>query len=351
MFSVSRRRPGRGTRSPWVGAAAITPVAIAYAVVLAVVPTDAMYTFAMAGAVPILLAAWAYGITGAIVGTTLIAAVDLAVVVGVRGVPLAVAAGAGAPVGLTLTLIVGVLVGKLRAVSGTLQRERRLLLRTMEATIHTLAYQAELRDFSTGQHLDRTARYVQILATELARDPEYRRYITREYITDLVRAAPLHDIGKVGIPDAVLVKPGKLSDSEFAIMKEHCDLGVRVLVRAQQRIGFESFLTIAIQIAGAHHEKWNGAGYPRGGSGSDIPLSGRIMAVADVYDAMRTERVYKPGFPHEQVVGRIVMERGAHFDPDIVDAFISAEHRFALVAEAMGDPVDDAADLEELAGA
>ena len=239
-------------------------------------------------------------------------------------------------------MLVALLVGRLRAVTLRLHRERRQLLQMQDVTISALAYQAELRDFATGQHLERTSRYVELVANELAKLPRYRGYLTRRYVRDLVRAAPLHEIGKVGVPDAVLLKPGKLSAAEFAVMQEHCELGSRVLTRAQERLEFESFLAIAIQITSAHHERWDGSGYPSQRLGHDIPISARIMAVADAYDAMSTERVYKPAMPQEQVIGRIMLERGAHFDPDVVDCFIQVAERFGELAESMADPVENA---------
>jgi HD-GYP domain-containing protein (c-di-GMP phosphodiesterase class II) len=321
-----------------------------YSAVAGLVPRESLFQAMILAAVPVLLAAMAFGLPGALWGTGGIAATNLLMIIVIRGVPVAEVLQSGVPAGVGVTLVVGALIGQLRTISRRLERERRQLLQTQQVTIFALAYQAELRDFATGQHLERTAKYVEILARELAKLPRYRGYLTKEYIRDLVRAAPLHDIGKVGIPDAVLLKPGKLSPSEYAIIQEHCDLGVRVLTKAHQRLEFQSFLAIAIQITGTHHEKWNGSGYPRNAKAAEIPLSGRIMALADVYDAMRTERVYKPAFPREQALGRILMDRGAHFDPEIVDCFVRVEHRFALVAEAMADFDEDAASLEELIG-
>ncbi len=211
------------------------------------------------------------------------------------------------------------------------------LIKTQSVTTFALAYQAELRDQETGKHLERTATYVEILAKELSRMPAYKSYITESYISDLVRAAPLHDIGKVGIPDAILHKPGKLNASEFEMIKKHCEYGAEVLKIADKKLGFDSFLKLAIQIVCFHHEKWNGQGYPRGLKGDNIPLSARIMAVADVYDAIRTNRCYKPAFSHEKAVEMIMAERGKHFDPDIVDAFYSKAREFYDVSVAFKD--------------
>ena len=155
-----------------------------------------------------------------------------------------------------------------------------------------------------------------------------------------------NDIGKVGIPDAVLLKPDKLTDAEFDIMKEHCVLGEKVLTMAAERLGFQSFLEIAIQITGGHHERWDGSGYPRQIAEGRIPVSARIMALADAYDAMRSERVYKPALPHEQVIGNILLQRGRQFDPDVVDSFVAIEHEFHRLSVEMADPLEQ--DLELL---
>ncbi len=199
---------------------------------------------------------------------------------------------------------------------------------TQDVTIFALAYQAELRDEETGKHLDRTSRYVELLAKELSKLPAYREYLTQAYIADLVKAAPLHDIGKVGIPDSILRKPGKLDKKEFDIMKKHCEYGSRILEISNKKLGFQSFLKIAIQIVRYHHEKWNGQGYPYGLKGEEIPLSARIMALSDVYDALRSERYYKKGMSHEKAAEIILSEKGRHFDPDIVDAFCKISDKF-----------------------
>lgn len=211
------------------------------------------------------------------------------------------------------------------------------LEQTQDVTIFALAYQAELRDNETGKHLERTSSYVKILAEELRKDKKYRDYLTDHYISDLVKSAPLHDIGKVGIPDSILRKPGKLTPEEFEIMKKHCEYGVDVLQKASSELSFRSFLDIAVQLAGSHQEKWDGSGYPAGLSGDAIPLSGRIMALADVYDAMRSHRPYKEPFPHERCVKIISESSGTHFDPDIVKAFLLHEKEFSEISEQLAD--------------
>ena len=211
------------------------------------------------------------------------------------------------------------------------------LQRTLDAIIYTLASQAEIRDVETGQHLDRTASYVEIIAMELRRSVEYEAYLTDSYISDLVKATPLHDIGKVGVPDSILCKPGKLTPEEQGHMQRHAVDGANLLKEADRKIAFRSFLKIAIQIAGSHHERWDGKGYPAGLSGSDIPLSARIMALADVYDALRSQRHYKKAFSHEESREIILADRGKQFDPEVVDAFLRAERRFEAIASELTD--------------
>jgi response regulator RpfG family c-di-GMP phosphodiesterase len=208
----------------------------------------------------------------------------------------------------------------------------RQLLKTEGVTILALAYQAELRDLETGRHLERTAHYVQLIAEELARIPKYRSYLTPVYIADLKKSAPLHDIGKVAIPDSILKKPGKLTPEEFEIIKKHCEYGMKVLQMADEKLDFRSFLKIAIQIVSTHHERWNGSGYPFGLKGESIPLSGRIMALADVYDALRSDRCYKKACSHEETRRIISLEKGEHFDPEIVDAFNGIEKKFSEIS-------------------
>jgi response regulator RpfG family c-di-GMP phosphodiesterase len=204
----------------------------------------------------------------------------------------------------------------------------RQLLKTESVTIFALAYQAELRDLETGRHLERTAHYVRLLAEELSTLPEYLTYLSPAYIADLTKSAPLHDIGKVAIPDSILRKPGRLTPDEFEIIKKHCDYGTMVLTLADEKLDFRSFLKIAIQLVSSHHEKWNGTGYPRGLRGEAIPVSGRIMALADVYDALRSDRCYKKACSHEETIRIISQERGKHFDPAIADVFCRVEKKF-----------------------
>jgi response regulator RpfG family c-di-GMP phosphodiesterase len=227
------------------------------------------------------------------------------------------------------------LLSSIRAEHKDLISKNEQLLQTENVTILALAYQAELRDLETGRHLERTAQYVSLLAKGLSEIPEYRSYLVPGYIADLAKAAPLHDIGKVAIPDVILKKPGKLTPEEFEIIKKHCEYGTRVLKIADERLSFQSFLKIAIQIVASHHEKWNGKGYPAGLKKGAIPLSGRVMAIADVYDALRSERCYKKSFSHEETCRIIFAERGEHFDPDLVDVFAKTEKQFYEISEAL----------------
>ena len=203
---------------------------------------------------------------------------------------------------------------------------------TRDVAIVSLSALAESRDNETGAHILRTQEYVRALANQLKHRNSFREYLTQERIELLYKSAPLHDIGKVGIPDAILLKPGKLTDAEFEIMKTHAVIGAEALATAEKQMGSSSFLTLAREIALSHHEKWDGSGYPSGLIGDDIPLSGRLMALADVYDALISARVYKPAFSHEKAKGIILQGKGTHFDPQIVEAFLECENEFMQIA-------------------
>jgi putative two-component system response regulator len=199
--------------------------------------------------------------------------------------------------------------------------ERRVAERTQEleitqgVTIESLAALAETRDNETGGHIRRTQRYVRVLSERLSHLPAYRDCLTPENLQLIPRSAPLHDIGKVGVPDHILLKPGKLTKEEFERMKSHTIIGRDALLKAEAGLGTNSFLRIAREIAIAHHEKWNGTGYPAGLAGEEIPLPARIMALADVYDALISKRVYKPPFPHRKAIEHMMQDIGTHFDP------------------------------------
>ncbi len=223
------------------------------------------------------------------------------------------------------------------------ERTRELAL-TQDVTIICLASLAETRDNETGAHILRTQRYIKALAEELVTNSRFCEVLDDETIELLYKSAPLHDIGKVGVPDSILLKPGKLTDEEFETMKQHTTLGRDSILKAESMYeGGEttSFLSHAREIAYTHHEKWNGTGYPEGLRGEKIPVSGRLMAVADVYDALITKRVYKPAFSHEKAARIIVEGKGGHFDPAVVDAFIEQEQVFKEIAVEFADKHDD----------
>lgn len=218
------------------------------------------------------------------------------------------------------------------------------LARTRDVTILSLATLAETRDNETGAHILRTQRYVRILAEHLKTHANFADELTDENITLMFKSAPLHDVGKVGIPDAILLKPGKLTDDEFIIMKTHAQLGADALQVAERELGSNSFLRYAREIALTHHEKWDGSGYPQGLSGTAIPICGRLMAVADVYDALISKRVYKPAFSHDKAMGIIREGAGAHFDADVVEALNATEAQFKAIARQFGDQHTEAAE-------
>jgi len=218
-----------------------------------------------------------------------------------------------------------------------LERTRELAM-TRSATIESMAVLAEYRDPETGGHIQRTKNYVLLLAQHLASHPDYAAQLDDETIALLVESAPLHDIGKVGIPDQILLKPGRLTAAEFEEMKKHAKYGHDTIKATEKKLGQQlSFLRHAREIAYSHHERWDGSGYPRGLSGNTIPLSGRFMALADVYDALISKRVYKPPFPHRKAVGIITEGSAGHFDPAMVAAFLQLEGEFRQVALQFAD--------------
>jgi putative two-component system response regulator len=214
---------------------------------------------------------------------------------------------------------------------------RILSLEMRDVAIFALAKLAESRDTETGRHLERVQCYSRTLAQHLACESKYRPVIDREFVRLIYQTSPLHDIGKVAIPDCVLRKPGRLSDDEFAVMKKHVDHGASTLEAALERFPEAQFLKVARDIAATHHERWDGRGYPRGLSGENIPLAGRIVAVADVYDALTSRRCYKEAFTHETARSIIVGDAGSHFDPDIVAAFLRAEDEIIAIRARYND--------------
>lgn len=195
-------------------------------------------------------------------------------------------------------------------------------------TIFALAKLAEQRDNDTGKHIERVQSFTRILAEAMLAMPEYAGDMDEQFVENLYHATPLHDIGKVAIPDSILLKPGKLTEEEFAVIKTHTTSGSEHLSEVFRRYKKNAFLEVGVALTRSHHEKWDGSGYPDGLAGEDIPLAGRIMAVADVYDALRTKRVYKPAFPHQKTREIILADSGSHFDPGIVKAFMSREAEF-----------------------
>ena len=228
-------------------------------------------------------------------------------------------------------------------------RERtKELAHTQDVMIHSLAVLAETRDNETGGHIMRTQEYMRCVATYLASQPDFRDVLDADYIDLLFKSAPLHDIGKVGVPDSILLKPGKLSAAEFEIMKQHTLYGRDAILKAEIALGGSSgasFLRLAREIAYTHHEKWDGSGYPQGLVGEEIPLPGRLMAIVDVYDALISKRVYKPPFPHQKAVAIITEGRGTHFDANMVAAFLFLEDDFRRIALTYADYEEERAAL------
>ncbi len=222
---------------------------------------------------------------------------------------------------------------------------------TRDAALMTLAELAETRDSDTGMHLERMAEYSKLLAEGLRDDSPYSDRIDDQFVKELYKSSPLHDIGKVGIPDAILRKPGPLTDQEFVKMREHTTIGGDTLRAVLDRYrGQTTFLTMAMDIAYSHHERWDGGGYPLGLSGTDIPLAARIVTLADAYDAITSRRPYKEPFSHEEAVRRIKVDRGKHFDPVIVDVFLDCQYEFPgveqLLLEAEQVPVSPLSQIE-----
>lgn len=232
------------------------------------------------------------------------------------------------------------------------ERRTRDSLIAQNLTLATLAELAETRDSETGHHIQRTQSYVEILARTLQSHPDFAAELDPAQLDRIVKAAPLHDIGKIGIRDSILLKPGKLTPEEFEIMKTHATIGAEALehaiVKASLPQGLDGsgdgdipevirFLRVAQLIAGHHHERWDGSGYPDRLAGRQIPLPARLMALADVFDALTTRRVYKAGWSPDQAAAHIQAEAGRHFDPDIVAVFIQLREQFAEIAHRLAD--------------
>jgi putative two-component system response regulator len=221
-------------------------------------------------------------------------------------------------------------------------RRTQEVVAIQDVTILAMASLAETRDSDTGNHIRRTQYYVKALAEKLQAHPRFQSFLTEQNISVLFKSAPLHDIGKVGIPDRILLKPGRFTPDEFEIMKTHTTLGRDAIAHAEESLGTKvAFLSMAKDIALYHQEKWDGSGYPEGLSGDAIPISARLMAVADVYDALISRRVYKEGMPHAKAVEIIRQGKGVHFDPDMVDAFLELEDVFQSIAQQYADSETD----------
>jgi HD-GYP domain-containing protein (c-di-GMP phosphodiesterase class II) len=215
------------------------------------------------------------------------------------------------------------------------------LVRTRDAVIFGLAKLAESRDPDTGHHLERIAMYSTRLSAALRRDPRFRGRVNPTFVRTIGISSALHDIGKVGVEDAVLLKPGRLDKDERFRMQLHTTLGGECIRQIEQRLGNSNFLEMAREIAFCHHERWDGAGYPVGLRGEEIPLAARIVAIADVYDALASRRVYKEAYPHEQCVEIIRRESGQQFDPDVVDVFLAISDQFREIAQRFMEPQTD----------
>ncbi len=221
-------------------------------------------------------------------------------------------------------------------------KRTRQMAALQNVTILALASLAETRDSETGNHLKRTQHYVELLCKYLRRQPRFTDFLSPQRIQFMVQCAPLHDIGKVGIPDRILLKPGRYSAAEFEIMKAHPTLGRDAIAKAQANAPQDGeFFEIAKQLIYSHHEKWDGSGYPQGLAGEAIPVPARLMALADVYDALICRRVYKASMPHERAVDIIVEGRGQHFDPEVVDAFLALGDEFQAVAARFADSMEE----------
>ncbi len=225
-------------------------------------------------------------------------------------------------------------------------RRTREVLLTQEISMESIGTLAEFRDPETGGHIKRTQHYIKALADQLKLLPRYSSMLNEEIIDRIYKCAPLHDIGKVAIPDAILKKPGKLTEDEFNVMKTHTIHGYEVLLSGKTRLDTGAYLKCAGSIALTHHEKWDGSGYPRGLSGDNIPVEGRLMAIADVYDALVSRRVYKPPLPHSKAMSIILDGRAHHFDPEMVDVFERQGEAFRAIAIEFADHEDEIKTLQ-----
>lgn len=218
-----------------------------------------------------------------------------------------------------------------RILEETVNERTKEVLLTRSITIHALITLLEIRDLESGNHTLRTQYYIKAICEELAKKDKYKDILTEEYIKEIFDTAPLHDIGKVGVPDRILLKPGKLTQEEFEIMKLHVDHGLNA-IKVNSDVMIPSFIKTATEIISSHHEYYNGLGYPKGLKGEEIPIAARLMAFADVYDALINKRVYKEAFLHEDAMKIIKDKSGIQFDPEIVEAFVAIEDKIIEIS-------------------
>ncbi len=246
----------------------------------------------------------------------------------------------------TLEILVAERTRKIKEQSDELAERSEQLIAAQSATISAFCSLVEARDNETGNHIRRTQHYMLALCEALRDHPSFAAELTAPNIQLLFKSAPLHDIGKVAIPDDILLKPGRLNDAEWAVMQRHAELGAAAIATAQGEVGNKntSFLEYARQIAYSHHERWDGTGYPRRLAGRAIPLAGRLMAIADVYDALISRRVYKSALSHDAAIAIMREESGRHFDPEILEIMLSIAGRFDEIARRFSDDPADGID-------
>jgi putative two-component system response regulator len=225
----------------------------------------------------------------------------------------------------------------------TLERRRADPTRSaMAVALFAMASLIETRDSDSDKHILRVQNYLRVLAQRLSTHPRLMARLTEDYMNDLIRFAPLYDMGTIGIPDRILLKPGRLTPREYEIMQTHTTLAYEAIVRAEQTLGLHAEqLQLLKELVHCHQEKWDGSGYPRGLVGNAIPLSARLLAIADVYDALISDKVYKSGVSHDKAAGIIFQGRESHFDPDVVDAFMDIQDQFESIAQEHADTAQD----------
>jgi putative two-component system response regulator len=225
------------------------------------------------------------------------------------------------------------------ALQQLVQERTKEIETTKNSLVYAMGAMAEMRDEETGNHLLRTEKFVEVLARGVAEHDKYKDILNESMITVIHKAAPLHDVGKVGVPDRILQKASALDEQERQVMNNHPMYGKQLIEEAERLLGTTDFIQVAKEITYCHHEKWDGSGYPEGLSGDDIPLSARLMALADVYDALASKRCYKEPMPHEKIILEIEKASGTHFDPELVDVFLAKNQSFQEIFELLRDDV------------